>query len=326
MRRRGLLLAAPALMAAAGCVQAQVASPRATLPPARPLVLPAMPGGRLEPLGGLILDNAVLGFGGLSGLHLTDDLQLTAIADVGHWLTARLVLDAGLHPLGLAELRTGPLRDGAGAALPRGFAGDAESLARLPNGEWLVGFERWHRLRSYARLDGPARYVEAPPELAEAPGNGGLESLAVLADGRWLMIAEGWNVTGAADGVRRVWLGGPERGWTRLAYRAEAPMDPCDAAALPDGGALVLERSFSVFGGFRGRLVRLTGAQLAAAHDGSVLEGEELLRLEPPLPTDNYEGVAVARHGGRSLVALISDDNQNMLQRTLLLLFAVVDE
>ncbi len=324
MRRRGLLLAAPALLAA-GCVQAQVTSPRATLPPARPLALPPLPGGKLEPLGGLLLDNAVLGFGGLSGLHLTDDLQLTAIADVGHWLSARLVLDARLRPVGLADLRTGPLRDGAGMPLPRGFAGDAEALARLPNGDWLVGFERWHRLRRYARLDAPAQYVEAPPELAEAPGNGGLESLAVLADGRWLMIAEGWTMPGQASFVRRAWLGTPGRGWVRLGYRAEAPMDPCDATALPDGGALVLERSFSVFGGFRGRLVRLAASQLAEARDGAVLEGEELLRLEPPLPTDNYEAVAVATHGGRSLVALASDDNQNMLQRTLLLLFAVVD-
>jgi hypothetical protein len=326
MPRRSLMLAAPWMLATTGCVQAQVTSPRATLPPARPLALPPLPGGKLEPLGGLIFDNAVLGFGGLSGLHLTDDLQLTAIADVGRWLTARLVLDDRLRPLGLAELRSGPLRDGAGAPLPRGFAGDAEGLARLPNGEWLVGFERWHRLRSYARLDGPARYVAAPPELAEAPGNGGLESLAVLADGRWLMIAEGWNQAGLASGARRAWLGGPERGWVRLGYRTEEPMDPCDAHGLPDGGALVLERSFSVFGGFRGRLVRLSARQLAEAAEGSVLAGEEVLRLEPPLPTDNYEGVAVARHGGRSLVALVSDDNQNMLQRTLLLLFALADE
>lgn len=325
MKRRGLLLAAPALLSA-GCVQAQVASPRAAMPAARPLALPALPGSKLEPLGGLVIDNAVLGFGGLSGLHLTDDLQLTAIADIGRWLTARLVLDAQLKPLGLADLRSGPLRDGAGASLPRGFAGDAEGLARLPNGDWLVSFERWHRLRSYARMDAPARYVEAPPELAEAPGNGGLESLAVLADGRWLMIAEGWNVAGQPTRVRRVWLGGPQRGWTRLGYRPEDPMDPCDAHGLPDGGALVLERSFSVFGGFRGRLVRLSARQLAEAAEGQVLEGEELLRLEPPLPTDNYEGVAVARHGGRSLVAVVSDDNQNMLQRTLLLLFAVVDD
>ena len=316
MFRRALLLAAPGLL---GLGRAAWAQPSL----AAPLALPALPGSRLQPLGGLVLDNAVLGFGGLSGLHLSDDLRLTAIADIGRWFSAQLVLDANLRPQGLAAWRSGPLRDGAGAALPRGFAGDAESLARLPDGGWVVGFERWHRLRAYARLEGPARYVEAPAELAEAPGNGGLESLAVLADGRWLLLAEGWQVPGFAMPVRRGWLGRPGQGWLRLGYRPEAPMDPCDAAALPDGGALVLERSFSIFGGFRGRLVRLSAQQMAGAADGTVLEGEELLRLEPPLPTDNYEAVAVARHAGRTLVALLSDDNQNMLQRSLLLLFAL---
>ena len=53
---------------------------------------------------------------------------------------------------------------------------------------------------------------------------------------------------------------------------------------------------------------------------------EEWLRLEPPLPTDNYEGVALFRHRDHTLLALLSDDNQNMFQRSLLLLFAVAPE
>lgn len=310
MRRRTLLLAA----ALPGCAAAQPAAL------ARPFALPPAPGARMHPLGGLEFDTAQLGFGGLSGLHIADDLTLSAIADVGRWLTARLVLGPDLRPLGVVALRSGHLRDGAGAPLPRGFAGDAESLARLPNGEWLVGFERWHRIRRYPTLDSPGRYVEAPPELRDAPGNGGLESLAVLADGTWLMIAEGWAAA-EHNPARRLWLGPPGGPWRRLAYAAERPMDPCDAAPLPDGGALVLERSFSFLGGFRGRLTRLTARQLREARDGQVLEGEEWLRLEPPLPTDNYEGVTLFRHQGRTLLALISDDNQTMLQRTLLLLF-----
>jgi hypothetical protein len=52
-----------------------------------------------------------------------------------------------------------------------------------------------------------------------------------------------------------------------------------------------------------------------------VLEGEELLRFAPPLPVDNFEGVSAFTHRGRLLVAVISDDNQNRLQRGLFLLF-----
>ena len=98
--------------------------------------------------------------------------------------------------------------------------------------------------------------------------------------------------------------------------------DPADAAALPDGGALVLERRFSVFSGFGGRVVRLTAAQLSDAGPGAVLEGEEVLRLSPPLPTENYEAIAAFQHGGRTFLAVLADDNENMLQRSLLLLFA----
>ncbi|MBV1797201.1 esterase-like activity of phytase family protein [Siccirubricoccus sp. G192] len=270
-----------------------------------------------------MLDESVLGFGGLSGLHLSDDLQLTAISDLAKWMQARLVLRAGV-PVGLTGLRTGALRDGAGLPLSRGWSGDSEALARLPDGTWLVGFERWHRIRAYPRLDGPGGYVETPPGLERAPGNGGLESLAVLADGRWLAIAESLAPEGAPD-LRRAWLGGPGA-WVSLFYRPGEGFLPADAAPLPDGGALVLERSFSVFAGFGGRLLRLTAPQLRAAAPGAVLEGEVILRLSRPVPPENYEAVGVARHGGRTLVALLSDDNENMLQRTLLLLFALADE
>ncbi len=293
--------------------------------PARPFPQPALPAGsRLEALGALQLDPAVIGFGGLSGLHLSDDLRLTAISDLGRWLTGRLVLDGAGRPQGLAALRTGRLRDGAGQPLPRGYSGDAESLARLPGGGWLVGFERWHRIRAYPELDGLAGFVDAPAELATAPANGGLEALAVLRDGRWLLLSESQPLPDA-PGAFRAWLGQPGA-WMAFGYRPEPDYFPADACPLPEGGALVLERHFSLVRGFRGRLVRLDAAQLAAATPGTVLQGEELLRLRPPLPTDNYEAVSVARYRGRSLVAMLSDDNQNMLQRSLLLLFALVDD
>ena len=287
---------------------------------ARPIALPSLPEGiALRVLGGLEIDTGLLGFGGLSGLHLAPDLTLTAVSDLARFAVMRLALDGALRPMGLALLRRGQLRDGAGAPLTRGYAGDAEALARLPDGTWLVAFERWHRIRAYRDLDGPGRYVEAPAGLDRAPANGGLESLAVLPDGRWLAIAEQLPF-GGDDALTTAWIGGPGA-WRRRAYRPAPSMWPVDAAALPDGGVLVLERSFSLFGGFGGRLVRLPAAALDG---GSVLAGEELLRLDPPLPSDNYEGLAVLRHEGRTLVAMVSDNNENRLQRTLLLLFELL--
>jgi hypothetical protein len=305
--RRAVLAAAALPLLAPGCAAAG---------PVAPMPLAVPPDTALRPLGALLLDREALGIAGLSGLHLSPDLRLSAVSDRGRWLTARLLLRDD-RPIGLDEIRTGALRNGDGTPLRRGLRGDAEALARLPDGTWLIAYERWHRIRAHRPgLDAPGRYVDAPAELARAPANAGLEAMTVLPDGRILLIAEGME---AGPGLRRAWLGRPGA-WTALAYRPAPGMDPVDATTLPDGDVLVLERSFSLLGGFGGRLVRLPQAALA----GPVLEpGAVLLRIEPPLPVDNYEGVAAARVGGRTLVALVSDDNEHMLQRSWLLLLAL---
>jgi hypothetical protein len=319
--RRALLAALGASLAAAGCGAEAV--PGARGPLATPFDIAVPRGARLQPLGGLRIDRERLGFGGLSGLHIDAALRVTAVSDLAHWMSARLVVEDG-RPVGLADLRTGRLGDVRGRPLARGHTGDAESLARAADGTWLVGFERWHRIRAYRDLSGPGRYVEAPPGLGEAPRNGGLESLAVLADGRWLAITE--MLAADPDGAtRRGWIGGPGR-WVPVAYRpGPGGFVPTDAHGLPDGGALVLERSFSWLFGWQGRLVRISAATLAGARRGTVFEGEELLRFDPPLPEDNWEGVAAVRHQGGLLVAVVSDDNQRMLQSTMLLLFRMVE-
>ena len=286
---------------------------------AQPFALPDLPG-PLRPLGGLVLAPDMLGGGGFSGVHLAPDLTLTLISDRGHWAEARLVLD-GLTPIGLQPIRHGPLRDEAGKPIPRGFAGDAEALARLPDGTWLVAFERRHRIRAYRRLDGPGAYVAAPPGLEAAPPNGGLESLAVLQDGRLFAIAETFTPPDRPE-LRHAWLGVPGR-WTPLYWQPALGFHPTDGAILPDGRALVLERRFSLLGGFSARLVMTAPDALRSAREGAVLHGETILMLDDaPLPSENWEAVAVTRFGDQTLVALISDDNESILQRSLLLLFA----
>jgi hypothetical protein len=305
-----------AFLAALGATGAASAKAQNT---AQPFALPDLPG-PLRPLGGLVIDAAALGGGGFSGVHLVPDLTLTLISDRGHWAEARLLLD-GLTPVGLHPLRHGPLRDEAGKPIPRGFAADAEALARRPDGTWLVAFERRHRIRAYRRLDGPGLYVAAPPGLEAAPPNGGLESLAVLQDGRLFTIAETFTPPDRPE-LRHAWLGVPGR-WTSLYWQPAPGFHPTDAAILPDGRALVLERRFSLLGGFSARLVMTAHDALRSAREGAVLRGETILMLnDAPLPSENWEAVAVTRFGDQTLVALISDDNESVLQRSLLLLFA----
>ena len=284
-------------------------------PLATPFELAARPG-PLRPLGGLVLNRAAIGFGGFSGLHLDAALELTVISDTGRWFRAPLLMQ-GERPSGLGALTTGILRDGSGEALGRRRTSDAEALARRPDGSWLVGFERWHRIRAFTALDAPGSFFEAPPGLESAPANGGLEALALLGDGRLLAIAEFQNDPGDAA-LRRAWLGGPGA-WRATAYRPQPGFAVTDAAGLPDGGALVLERRFALIeGGFICRLVHLPPAALAV----TPLAGNTLLNFPPDGPSENYEGIAVLRRGPALWLALISDDNQNAFQRSLLLLYA----
>lgn len=300
-----------AALATSGCL-------RDTPPPGGGAVAvpPLRLAGPLRSLGGLDIDNASLGAGGLSGLHIADDLVTTFIDDRTRWAQARLVLRDGLAA-GLVPIASGPLNDGAGQPLPRGWAGDAEGLARLPDGTWLVAYERWHRIRAYRSLDGAGAYVAAPPGLDAAPRNGGLESLALLADGRLLAITEDLRPSGD-PALRQGWVGEPGR-WAPLTYRPTEGFVPVDAAGLPDGGALVLERRFRWWEGFSGRLTRIAPGAITA---GAVLEGQLILRIDGnPVPAENFEGVAALRHDGRTLVAIVADDNHMPNQRSLMLLF-----
>lgn len=274
----------------------------------------------LRPLGVLDIDTRRLGVDGLSGLHVGPDLTLTAVADRGSWVQARLVLSPEGAPLDLEEPRGGPLRDLVGAALPRGFLGDAESLAALPDGSWLVGFERLHRIWRYRRLDGRAEAVDAPAGLALAPGNGSLEAMGVLPDGRWLIITEDQRPPGAPS-MRQGWVGAPGR-WHDFDYRPQPGHNPSDLCPLPDGGALVLERHFAPLDGFSARILRLP--PIPAAPERA--EGSVVALLEPPLPSDNWEGISAFRHNGRDLVAVISDDNGMFFQRSLLMVLAWADQ
>lgn len=280
--------------------------------------LPLPPGASLRSRGGLLLDRAAIGHGGWSGLHMGDDLTLSAVSDQGYWMQGRLALDAAGAPTGLAGLRTGPIDSGFWLEPPGRLTSDAESLARLPDGSWLIGFERWHHVTRHARLDGPGEIWPTPRELAEAPLNAGLESLAVLADGRCLAIAEGlWT---GPHGWLAAWLGGPGR-WVKMGYRPAPGFVPSDACGLPDGGALVVERAFSYGQWFRGRLVRLPPGMLAAAGPGTLLQGEALLEADA-LPRENWEAVSAFSHAGERWLAMLTDDNEVPVQRGLLHLFS----
>lgn len=277
--------------------------------------------GALRYRGGLELRSSDRRFGGLSSLLISPDGgRMTALQDKGDWFEARLIYVNGMLAAAF-EGELGPLLDGNGEPLGHRDR-DAESLARLADGGVVVAFEGRHRLVRFAADDrqfARPRPLTPPPGIEAAPGNAGIEALTALADGRLLAFAEGLELE---RGVLAGWAG-DGRGWQRLGLVRVDGFRPTGADTLKNGDVVVLERAFSFADGLMARLRRIEKAQIRA---GARLSGNEIARLASPLTVDNFEGVAV-REGdrGETLIYLISDDNFHPLQRTLLLMFELVE-
>ena len=259
--------------------------------------------------------------GGLSGLVVLDGGErFVAVSDVGRIVTGRFTYDRARRLVGIDDMVVRPLLDGDGRPV-EGRRRDSEALARLPDGRWVIGFERAHRIETYASApDGPGRPTEpamVPPGAEGLPSNSGLETVTVLSDGRLFALAEGPdNGRPERDG----WVGGPE-GWTRFTYLATPGFRPTDATLLPDGNLLVLERYFSLFGGLAARVVHVRSSAIA---EGARVGGEPMLSIAPPLPVSNYEGISAVRTAdGETLVFVVSDDNFSSALSTYVLAFAL---
>ncbi len=279
--------------------------------------------GRLAWRGGVVVSSSDSRFGGYSGLEILDDgRRLLALSDVGHWLLADIAYDAAGNLAGLGNSTFAPLLGVDGKPTDSKRLNDAEALRRQADGSYLVAFERAHRVARFRAgadglpLDSSAEAVATPRGVAGQPDNGGLEAMAVLAGGALLLISEDGRTP---EGHAQAWLRDAEGTWHDLAYRVTPPFVPVDATVLPDGRLLVLERRYHPIGGVGARLAIVNADTIRA---GAVLQGEEIANLAAPVTVDNFEAVAARRGArGETLLYLMSDDNQNPLQQTLLFLF-----
>lgn len=331
--RERLIAVAVAALIGLGCAAPARAEPIEVT--AIPLAFnPAAPlksgDGRLAYRGGLELRAETKEFGGFSAARVSaDGRRLIALSDTGSWLSATLAYDEAGRLTGLSEAQLAPMqRPGGGGRF------DPEGLAMADDGALLVTTERKHRLLRYdggdAAADPFARDADAlarlsptvlpaPQSFADMDSNAGIETLLRLSDGRLLAIEEGGEAEGEASS--RAWLIGPDGASGALSLKRSANFRPTDAALLPNGDVLLLERRYTEIGGVAARL-RLIGGETIAP--GVRLDGPIVATLIPPMTVDNMEALAVYRRDGETRLLMMSDDNFNTgLQRTLLLQFAL---
>ncbi len=274
--------------------------------------------------GGLELESADAEFGGLSGLALSPDCKsLLAVSDTGRWFKAALRYD-GETLSGVEKTELAPMLDARGRPFKGKVRSDAEAIASVGPGRYLVGFESRPRVGIYdvgksgfkARLQA----LKSPKGIAQGPRNAELESVGQIASGPWtdyhFVISES-NLDD--NGNIRGWLW---QGAKTVSFAVKRLGDYAitDAAILEGGDILILERSFSgLFPGMSVRRFPAAAITAGAAVDPTpIFEGSATTHA-----IDNMEGIALCKFGDETRVTIVSDNNFNTrLQRTLLLQFA----
>lgn len=290
--------------------------------------------GALRFLGGVVLTGKAE-FGGYSGLVVTDDGNaMLAVSDVGQWFSARIERKNG-RIVGLQAPVTGPIRDANGEALNKGrkWYADAEGLA-WSKGRAIISFERQKGKVRSADISKQGFLASATILPESAPlnpikGNRGIEAIAVPPDGSAFdgaLVAIGERIL--SDGNHSGWILSGDKS-TRFRIRRRGSFDITDADFLPNGDLLILERRFSLSLGSAMRIRRISAADFTPEKlaTGMTLDGLDLMTADLTHQIDNMEGIAVRKSpDGTPIILLISDDNMNFFQRTLLLEFALRPE
>jgi len=277
---------------------------------------PAGRTGALRFVRGWRLSSSNAMFGGFSSLAVTGPDRFQLVADNGYW--ARFAVLPGDR---VADARIGKI------PVPGGNVGkksksDVEALLFDPaTGQSRVALEF---VNEVWRLDPTLGRIESRAALPRPhwPKNSGPEAMARLPDGRIVIFSE--NADDDPRGREALLFEGdpsvPGTRAQRFYYDAEGKGAVSDATTLPDGRILLVHRRVGFDPVFTTTVAIFDPADI---RPGAVLRSRTIGRV-PGALADNYEGAAVTTDGARIFLWLVSDDNFNRWQRSLLVQFELV--
>lgn len=279
--------------------------------------------GELEFVGGLVLESKFKHFGGISGLLiLADGKNFIAHSDRGYWLRGVFMLD-GNRITGIENAEMAPMRGPDGRTLTSRKWFDTESLTA--DGDTLyVGIERANRILRYRlRAEGLSARgipIQTPNGIRKLPFNQGLEALAFVPKGLPLagsLLAISERGLDENGNIVAFIIGGTTPG--SFGVRRTDRFEVSDAAISPSGHLVILERYFRFLTGIH---LRLRAIPLGEIRPGAIVDGKVLLEADSGYDIDNMEALGITQSpAGEILLTLLSDNNFNFFQRTVLLRF-----
>ena len=245
-------------------------------------------------------------FGGLSGLAVLPSGSLLAISDAGAFISIGIDAETGT-PDGGGSIAY--MRDLSGHPFANKRDGDSEGLS-LRDGLAFVSFEQDHRISAFD-LERCGAAARAAPVAALTP----------VVDGKLLQDNRGPEALALAGEALQLGFERRDGGGSPVGtLNTDGTLSDIAVTEQP---LFFLITGMDTSGDLSARIFRaydpVRGARIRLQVDAAVTRiGEGL--FSPPLPVDNFEGVAIGQAPSGSVrIWLVSDDNFSGNQRTLLL-------
>lgn len=258
-------------------------------------------------------------FGGFSGLWVGNDNEVVALTDKAHWYRAKLIETDQAILYGLEFEKLGRLKGEDGKQLERPFM-DSEALTRRKDGSWVISFESENRLMSFDQLNASGKTLPLPIDFTKnMDHNRGIEAFDYDYQGRMVLISEGSILSSPT--IAGLVISNDDQSYNFALERSNGFNVTDLAYEQVSDRFFVLERRFSILGGFS---MRLRSFSASALSENAVIEPKTHFASTSALYFDNMEGLALRREADGALYAfLISDNNFNQLQNTIIAKFLI---